>query len=175
MIQIRYKEATPYFVLLLKKSYLSKKLGKMNKTKLLPYGVTDFKRLKTENFYFIDKTKYIEDIETSAPFLFLIRPCRFDKSLFLSMLESYYDIKNKNNFQELFGDTYIRKHPTSKRTSYLVLTFNFSSVQPDLNNIRKSFERHISLRLVQFIEKYQEIFSDEFIERFEKKKLRCKT
>lgn len=44
-----------------------------------------------------------------------IRPRRFGKSLFISMLENYYDINKKDKFEELFGDLYIGKNPTEEK------------------------------------------------------------
>ncbi len=59
---------------------------------MLPYGISDFRRVKLENYYYVDKTHFIPKIEQQPPFLFLIRPQRFGKSLFLNMLALYYDI-----------------------------------------------------------------------------------
>lgn len=67
----------------------------MNTYKLLPYGISDFRRIRKENYYYVDKSAYIQRMEDVASFLFLIRPRRFGKSLFLSMLRYYYDIKEK--------------------------------------------------------------------------------
>ncbi len=75
----------------------------------IPYGVSNFESIKTENYIYIDKTKYIEILEKLPPFQFFIRPRRFGKSLFLSILENYYDINNKGKFNKLFGDLYICK------------------------------------------------------------------
>ena len=60
--------------------------------KKIPYGLTDYLRIVTEDYYYVDKTRYIEDLEKTAAFLFLIRPRRFGKSLFLNMLYCYYDV-----------------------------------------------------------------------------------
>ena len=68
----------------------------------LPYGISDFRRIRRENYYLVDKSSFITKLEETASFLFLIRPRRFGKSLFLSMLRYYYDIAEKDNFQELF-------------------------------------------------------------------------
>ena len=60
----------------------------------LPYGITDFSRIQKENYYYVDKTMFIEKIEMQPPYLFLIRPRRFGKSLTLAMLEAYYDVNH---------------------------------------------------------------------------------
>ena len=80
--------------------------------KRIPYGIADFKQVRNENLYFVDKTIFFEKMENAGHFLFLVRPRRFGKSLFLDMLETYYDINEKDNFQELFKGLYVAEHPT---------------------------------------------------------------
>lgn len=73
-----------------------------------PYGESDFSKVRKNNYY-IDKTRFIAELEESPSFIFLIRPRRFGKSLFLSLLESYYDLLLKNEFEALFNDTFVGK------------------------------------------------------------------
>ena len=75
----------------------------MIEAKRVPYGVSDFLRVIRENQYYVDKTMYIPLLEAQPDYLIFIRPRRFGKSLFLSMLEAYYDCKIKDQFQEIFG------------------------------------------------------------------------
>lgn len=75
-----------------------------NETKELPYGIQNFVTIAEQNIYFVDKTMYIPELESQARNLFFIRPRRFGKSLFLSMLHAYYDIRTKDKFQQWFGD-----------------------------------------------------------------------
>ena len=70
--------------------------------KKIPYGLTDFERIRKEPYYYVDKTHYIEWLEESANFFFLIRPRRFGKSLFINMLRWYYDIYRRDRFKEIF-------------------------------------------------------------------------
>ena len=72
--------------------------------KQIPYGLTDFGRIQKENYYYVDKTMFIEKIEMQPSYLFLIRPRRFGKSLTLAMLEAYYDVRYADQFDELFID-----------------------------------------------------------------------
>ena len=72
-----------------------------NDFKRIPYGICDFKQVRKENKYLVDKSMFFERMERAGNFLFLVRPRRFGKSLFLNMLEAYYDINEKDNFQEL--------------------------------------------------------------------------
>ena len=74
--------------------------------KKLPYGISNYKTIALENYIYIDKTAYIEKIENyHAPFLFFLRPRRFGKSLFVSLLQNYYDVNEKDNFDILFKNT----------------------------------------------------------------------
>ena len=96
-------------------------MNQANSTKLIPYGMTDFPAIIRNNYYYVDKTEYIRQIEQTARFFFFVRPRRFGKSLFLNMLECYYDCKTEKQFDELFGNLYVGKHPTPDRNKYLVL------------------------------------------------------
>ena len=80
--------------------------------KHIPIGIESFKELIDGEYYYVDKTMFIEKIEMQPPYLFLIRPRRFGKSLTLAMLEAYYDVNHAEQFDELFGQLYIGQHPT---------------------------------------------------------------
>ncbi len=121
--------------------------------KKIPYGISDFKRLKTENFYFIDKTHYIEKLENfPSSFIMFLRPRRFGKSLFIAILEAYYDIYFKEDFEAIFKDTYILNHKTKEASSYMVLRFDFSIV--DIYNVEETFRYILKLTLKSFIRRY---------------------
>ncbi len=98
----------------------------MSQAKGIPYGISDFKRMRNDNFYFVDKTMYLPLIEKMPSYLFLIRPRRFGKSVFLSMMRTYYDILERANFDRYFGDLWIGNHPTKEKNKYQVLYFDFS-------------------------------------------------
>ncbi len=127
-----------------------------NKVKAVPYGLSSFERLVEKNCTYVDKTPFLETIENSSDYLFLIRPRRFGKSLFLSMMETYYDLLYKDRFDELFKDTYIHRNPTKERNSFLVLKFNFSQVDPAIDRVEASFLHHVRSSALQFVEKYVE-------------------
>ena len=88
--------------------------------KRVPYGVGNFELLINENYYFVDKTSYIKELE-SYPAPVFLRPRRFGKTLMCSILECYYDINKLQNFESLFGDTYIGKNPTSEKNQHLII------------------------------------------------------
>ena len=121
--------------------------------KKIPYGISDFKRLKTENFYFVDKTHYIEKLENfPSSFMMFLRPRRFGKSLFIAILEAYYDIYFKDEFEAIFKDTYILNHRTKEASSYMVLRFDFSIV--DIYDVEESFKHILELTLNSFVRRY---------------------
>ena len=121
--------------------------------KKIPYGISDFKRLKTENFYFVDKTHYIEKLENfPSSFMMFLRPRRFGKSLFVAILEAYYDIYFKEDFEAIFKDTYILNHKTKEASSYMVLRFDFSIV--DIYDVEETFRYILKLTLKSFVRRY---------------------
>ena len=138
-----------------------------NQVKKIPYGISDFERVNDGQYYYFDKTNYISILEDLGSFLFLIRPRRFGKSLLLSMLESYYDIAKKDQFEEFFKNTAIKDNPTKERNSYLILKLNFSKVEPDLDEVKDSFEEHNQAALYTFLRKYKKYFEDNFINEIE--------
>jgi hypothetical protein len=122
--------------------------------KKIPYGLSDFKRLKTENYFFIDKTRYLEIIENyNSNYLMFLRPRRFGKSLFIAILEAYYDIYFKDEFEEIFKDTYILNNQTKEASSYIVLTLDFSAV--DIFNVNESFKHLLQIKIESFVDKYK--------------------
>ena len=94
----------------------------------IPYGMSNFEEVILGNYYYVDKSIYIRKIEVSASSFFYIRPRRFGKSLFLSMLENYYDMNKKDKFDAIFGNLEIGKNPTEKRNTYAVMRLDFSIV-----------------------------------------------
>ncbi len=68
----------------------------------IPYGIADFKRIRNEGWYYIDKAEYLAKIESRDSFVFFVWPRRFGKSLFTSMLRCYYDRHEAANFEKLF-------------------------------------------------------------------------
>lgn len=125
--------------------------------KPIPYGISDFPRLIRDDYYYVDKTRYIEILERQPPYLFLIRPRRFGKSLFLAMLETYYSIDYADSFEELFGGLYIGQHPTKRHNRYLILRFNFSEVSSKLEEVETSFDEYCRLTITKFIRHYEHI------------------
>ena len=129
-----------------------------NDFKRIPYGISDFKQVRQENKYLVDKTMYFERMERAGNFLFLVRPRRFGKSLFLNMLEAYYDINEKDNFQELFKGMYAAEHPTEYRNKYQVMHLDFSCVGSDIDNLSSNFNNYLTGQCESFIRKYAYLY-----------------
>ena len=127
--------------------------------KKIPYGKSSFTEIRESDMYYVDKTKYIEVLETMPDYQFFIRPRRFGKSLFISMLECYYDIKEKENFGKLFEDLYISKNPTEEKNKYLVLRIDFAPIVTAQGEERliESFDNIVSSNINKFINKYSDL------------------
>lgn len=122
-----------------------------------PKGKADFKVLRKEGFVYVDKTKYIALLENSNnQSIHFLRPRRFGKSLFTSMLECYYDVTIKEEFESLFQGTYIYHHPTKKHHQYYVLKFDFSGLNSNnLAELKEEFHNEVYRSCTKFIKKYQ--------------------
>jgi len=64
--------------------------------KKMPYGISDYELLQTEGYYYVDKTMYLHALEDIGRVLTYLRPRRFGKTLFTSMMYFYYDINSKS-------------------------------------------------------------------------------
>jgi hypothetical protein len=128
----------------------------MAPTKKIPYGVSNFERLRSDNYYYVDKTKHIEILENfNEPYICFFRPRRFGKSLFVSMLSNYYDKTKAKCFDKTFKDLYIGKNPTALKNSYSVLHFNFSGINiQNKDSIEHIFNLSVLKSLRVFIHDY---------------------
>ncbi len=122
----------------------------------LPYGISNYEKIVEENYEYIDKTMYIEKLENlSEPNIMFLRPRKFGKTLFTSVLENYYDIKKADRFEELYGKTYIGKNPTENKNKYHILRFNFSGIDTStVESTVKGFRNSIIESIRIFIGKY---------------------
>lgn len=128
--------------------------------KRIPYAIADYRLMREDNGYYVDKTHFIPLLEAAPYYLFCIRPRRFGKTLWLSLLRHYYDINLKDEFAALFGDTYIGEHPTADRNSYLVMFFNFALVNPELQKLQASFEDNGRAIVEDFLIRYSQFFNE---------------
>ena len=134
--------------------------------KRLPYGINDFEAVIEQNQYYVDKTMYLPLLENQPSNIFFIRPRRFGKSIFLSMLHAYYDCSKKEKFQTLFGDLWVGKHPTPLQGKYQVLHLDFSYVGGSIDKLEENFNMYLRVKLDGFMRVYQEFYLADFKERF---------
>ncbi len=137
----------------------------------MPYGSANFEKIATENYYYIDKTMFIQRLE-NIEFPVFLRPRRFGKSLFTEMLRCYYDIKLKSRFDEIFGKLHIGKNPTGNQNKYFFLSLNFSGMdilsEMTEQELKQKFDLSIVVKLCGFLEHYKELLNinDIYIENF---------
>ena len=124
--------------------------------KKLPYGISNYEKIIEENYKYVDKTQYIEKLENlSEPNIMFLRPRKFGKTLFTSVLENYYDVKKKDKFEKLFGETYIGKNPTPNKNGYDILRFNFSGIDTStVGSTIQGFKNKVANSITLFVNQY---------------------
>ena len=128
----------------------------------IPYGESNFSKMIKEGYFYQDRTAYIEKIETMPKFLFYLRPRRFGKSLFVSMLKHYYGLEYKAQFNDLFGHLAIGKTPTPLANQYMILSFEFSRIQTNtFENTLNGFLRNVKEGVGLFLNQYDHFFPPE--------------
>jgi len=121
----------------------------------IPYGESNFEFIRNKKFLYVDKTRFLEELESTGKLIHL-RPRRFGKSLFISMLESYYDIASVDKFDKLFEGLHVHEHPTPYRNSYYILRFNFSGIATqDFETIMSGFLLKVKNGVSLFVSKYK--------------------
>ena len=123
----------------------------------LPNGISNYEDIVAENRVYVDKTMYIEKMENLADkTVMFLRPRKFGKTLFTSTLECYYDKNKKEQFEELFGKTYIGKNPTPNKNRYCILRFNFSGISTNgVQEAIKGFREKVDLGINRFVTDYK--------------------
>ena len=92
--------------------------------KRLAIGLSDFKHLIEEDFYYFDKTKFIEEvIKDGSQVKLFARPRRFGKTLNMSMLKYFFDIENREENKKIFKDLYIEKTEAFKEQGQYPVIF----------------------------------------------------
>ena len=135
--------------------------GVVRMNRRVPYGIMNYAELIKENGYFVDKTRYISELEKYKNPVFL-RPRRFGKSLLCSMLAYYYDISEAERFKELFGNTWIGKNPTRYHNQYIILKFDFSviPVSHNIDEVETNFNIYCNGVLSDMQFSYPDIMSE---------------
>ena len=132
----------------------------MENAKRIPYGVSNFVEVVEQNQYYVDKTMYLPLLEEQPSSLFLIRPRRFGKSIFLSMLWAYYDIAQKDKFEKRFENLWIGSHPTPLQGTFQVLFLDFSKTAAGSGTLEENFNRYCCNALDGFMRTYSGYYSE---------------
>jgi hypothetical protein len=129
----------------------------------IPYGESNFKTVMLDNYFYQDRSMYINDLEQEASkFIFFLRPRRFGKSLFVSMLHYYYDLRHKKDFESIFKNLEIGKNPTSRANSYMVLSFEFSRIDTKTDkSTYEGFLSNVKSGVSLFLKTYETYFTEE--------------
>ena len=138
--------------------------GDLARFPAIPYGLAYFKGIRREGCLYVDKTRFLRPLEQER-FVFFIRPRRFGKTCWLSMMESYYDRKQADDFAELFGGTDIGREPTPNRSRYVVLRFNFSAFNDALETLEREFEEYCAMQMLDALERNPDLFPGPALER----------
>ena len=122
----------------------------------LPYGISDFARLRRDGYYYQDRTGYLPVLENlGEPYLFFLRPRRFGKSLWLSVLAHYYGREHAEDFEWLFKGLAVGEQPTPLANRYLVLKFDFSQIDTShREETQAGFVRNVREGIQIFLQRY---------------------
>lgn len=121
----------------------------------IPYGLSNFKDVITQGYHYIDKTQYIPALENAGKYLIFLRPRRFGKSLFISMLEYYYGQQHAQAFDTLFGKLHIGQYPTPLKNSYPILFMEFSGIETgSFERLYSGFNTSVEVAIYGFLRRY---------------------
>ena len=127
--------------------------------KRIGIGVSDFKHLIEEDFYYFDKTKFIDEIiQDGAQVKLLTRPRRFGKTLNMSMLKYFFDIKKADENRKLFRDLYIEKTDSFKEQGQYPVVF--LSLKDLKATTWEEMERKIIITLSDFLSEYEYLLNE---------------
>ena len=135
----------------------------------IPYGISNFSDMAQEGYYYVDRTSYIELMESwGEKTLLFVRPRRFGKSLFLSMLRYYYGLEHQANFKAIFNKYYIGQQPTPLANRYLILHLDFSGI--DTNNSESTKQDFLAIvreSALNFMSVYSDYFDKKDVQEIE--------
>ncbi|MEN0046054.1 MAG: AAA family ATPase [Bacteroidota bacterium] len=132
----------------------------------IPYGISNFKTLIKEGYFYQDKTAYLELLETlHAQYFLFLRPRRFGKSLFISTLEYYYGLEYAVVFEDLFASLYIGKNRTQYANQYLILSLEFARIDTQNQEQTKlGFLSNVKTGVSNLLHQYPQFFDASDIE-----------
>jgi hypothetical protein len=125
----------------------------------IPYGESDFTKVIRDHYFYQDRTAFIRELEAAPSFAFYLRPRRFGKSLFVSMLHHYYALEFKAQFNNMFGKLNIGENPTPSANQYMVISFEFTGIQTNTPvNTMEGFLESVRDSVGLFLNQYAEFF-----------------
>jgi hypothetical protein len=136
---------------------------------IIGYSEADFETLITDKKLYIDRTAFIETIENeSNKNLIFVRPRRFGKSLWISILQHYYGVEHKDKFDKLFGNLAIGQKPTPLRNTYVILRLQFSGIDVDTDAaIFQGFRANVMTGITTCMSVYSDYFTKEDSDKIE--------
>jgi hypothetical protein len=145
-----------------------KKTENIKRSITFEYGNPDFYTISRPGVFHVDRTDYITHLETSGKILTFLRPRRFGKSVIVHMLGYYYDVLQKDNFNEIFGHLKIGTNPTPERNSYLIFQISFDSLNmKDLVSFEQSLNKRINASVKDFKKQYKSLFDVSMLDEIE--------
>ena len=137
--------------------------------KLIPIAVENFKEIITKNYYYIDKTKLIEEIlMDGAKVKLFTRPRRFGKTLNMSMLKYFFDIRGVEENKKLFKDLYIENSPYFiEQGNYPVIFISMKGIASD--NFDEALKK-IREKISELFDEYKDILT--YLDEFDSKKFK---
>ena len=130
----------------------------------IPYGEASFPRIRRNGWLYVDKTRFLRPLEDER-YVFFIRPRRFGKSCWLSLLECYYGRHWAHEFEGLFGGTDVGRAPTAERGRYVVVRFDFSAFDDTPETLRERFEGYCFIELRHALERHPDLFPEAVLQR----------
>ena len=130
----------------------------------IPYGQADFRRIRLNRWLYVDKTRFVRQLE-DVHHAVLIRPRRFGKSCWVSLLENYYGHRWAEDFDAVFAGTDLGREPTPDRSRYVILRFNFSAFNNALATLEQYFEEYCTLEIRSALERNPDRFPERTMRR----------
>lgn len=124
--------------------------------KKIPTGIKSFRKLREENYYFVDKTLMIKDfLERGSEVTLITRPRRFGKTINMSMMSEFFDITKDS--KEIFKGTKIMDTPyASELNQYPTIFISFADAKENKETIVKFIKNQFQLEY----SRYNYIFKD---------------
>ena len=136
--------------------------------KAVPVGIEDFERIINEDYYYVDKTMLIEELLINrAPVTLFTRPRRFGKTLNMSMIKSFFDIKNKEENKKLFENLKISNSEyMSEQGKYPVIFISLKDLKGNSWEenfiLIKKYIKNIYMEFYNLKDKLNPIFKNDF-------------